>query len=189
MPHVTDDNKPVPDVTEWKKTLVIPNLFEVCGDPKLWEPYVEKVNSIDRSQTLVMLPEGMDERTTVFLRNNDGWCSLLDYQFFGFLKEAGNTLKDIVRYETTGKRARATKEGIAALRNKLTRYVFCGPRIMLASRNGGYYRFRTKTGGVEIPGAFGRCEGMKDRRGARDSTGVGRSAGFSTKWASNSRLR
>ena len=51
---MTDDNKPVPDVTEWKKTLVIPDLFEVCGDPKLWEPYVEKVNSIDRSQYLVM---------------------------------------------------------------------------------------------------------------------------------------
>lgn len=88
------------------------------------EPDVEGV------EEMAMLPEGMDARTTVFLRNNEGMCSLLDYQFFGFLKEAGNTLKDIVQYESQGRRAKATKEGIAALRSKLGRYAFCGPRII-----------------------------------------------------------
>jgi len=79
MPHVTDDNKPVPDVTEWKKTLVIPDLFEVCGDPKLWEPYVEKVNSIDRSQYLVMafMPTGVFERLHFLMGFEDTLVNLL----------------------------------------------------------------------------------------------------------------
>ncbi|MEA4857920.1 MAG: hypothetical protein AAGU21_01110 [Solidesulfovibrio sp.] len=120
----------------YKITLVEPILGSLPSQRQVYQDLVAArapepdVEGAEEMAMLPTLPEGMDERTTVFLRNNDGWCSILDYQFFGFLKEAGNTLKDIVQYETTGKRAKSTKEGIAALRNKLGRYAFCGPRII-----------------------------------------------------------
>ena len=39
MPHVTEDNKVIDDITEWKEQLVIPDIVGQCSDPALWEPF------------------------------------------------------------------------------------------------------------------------------------------------------
>ena len=36
MPHITPDNKVCPDVTEWKKTVVVPDLVANCSNPDDW---------------------------------------------------------------------------------------------------------------------------------------------------------
>lgn len=117
----------------YKITLIEPILGSLPSQRQVYQDLVAAKApepDVEGAEEVAMLPEGMDERTTVFLRNDEGMCSILDYQFFGFLKESGNTLKDIVQYQANEKRTKSTKEGIAALRNKLTRYVFCGPRII-----------------------------------------------------------
>jgi hypothetical protein len=117
----------------YKITLIEPILGSLPSQRQVYQDLVAArapEPDVEGAEEAAMLPEGADERTTVFLRNQDGWCSILDYQFFGFLKEAGNTLKDIVQHEAMVKRTKTTKQGIAALRNKLTRFLFCGPRII-----------------------------------------------------------
>ncbi|MEA4966413.1 MAG: uroporphyrinogen decarboxylase family protein [Oscillospiraceae bacterium] len=79
MPHVTEENKAIPDITEWKKSVVFPDLLEVCGDPAMWESYVEQVAKIDRSNTLVMafMPTGVFERLHFLMGMEDALVNFL----------------------------------------------------------------------------------------------------------------
>ena len=81
-----------------------------------------------------MLPEEALPKTTVFLRDDKNQCCLMDYQFMGFMKEAGNTLKSIVEYEVPSKGARSKKKGIKNLRSKLSQFLYIGPRIIHLGR-------------------------------------------------------
>ncbi|NDY56347.1 hypothetical protein G3N56_06265 [Desulfovibrio sulfodismutans] len=81
-----------------------------------------------------LLPAEETPKTTVFLRDDQGGCCLMDYQFVGFLKSAANILKDVVEVPVSvGGRTRK-KTGIPALRNKLQRFVFVDPRIIRLGR-------------------------------------------------------
>ena len=78
------------------------------------------------------LPE--DELATVSTEEGRGWTGfprdeqgifVYDYLFKGFMKEAGNTLKDAVE----ARKPKASKDrGITGLRSKLDRFVFIYPR-------------------------------------------------------------
>jgi hypothetical protein len=81
-----------------------------------------------------MLPEEALPKTTVFLRDDKDQCCLMDYQFMGFMKEAGNTLKSIIEYEVFSKGARSKKKGIKNLRSKLSQFLYIGPRIIHLGR-------------------------------------------------------
>ena len=49
MPHVTESNKVISDICEWKEQLKMPELLENCSDPALWEPFKEKAQEIRES--------------------------------------------------------------------------------------------------------------------------------------------
>ena len=64
MPHVTNDNKVISDITEWKDQLVMPDLEANCSDPALWEPFIKQAEEIRAKGDLVMafMPTGVFER-------------------------------------------------------------------------------------------------------------------------------
>jgi hypothetical protein len=53
FPHVTESNKVVPDVCDWKKFVKFPKL-ENYIDNKLWEDAIAAVEAVDRKEQLVM---------------------------------------------------------------------------------------------------------------------------------------
>lgn len=52
MPHVTEENKVCPDVTEWQKYVKVPDLVANCSDG--WEEARETAAQVDRNEKLVM---------------------------------------------------------------------------------------------------------------------------------------
>jgi hypothetical protein len=64
MPHVTEANKVIKDVTSWRDFVKVPDLIANCSADELWEPYLKRVEAIDRENNLVMAfaPTGVFER-------------------------------------------------------------------------------------------------------------------------------
>ena len=64
MPHVTNDNKVISDITEWRDQLVMPDLEANCSDPALWEPFIKQAEELRAKGELVMafMPTGVFER-------------------------------------------------------------------------------------------------------------------------------
>ncbi len=77
----------------------------------------------ETQEELETIPESGEKGLTIFRRDVDG-IYLLDYQIKGFLKEAGNVLKDEIFNPKT------KKKGIKALRSKLDNHVFVFPRYV-----------------------------------------------------------
>ena len=61
MPHVTEENKVISDICEWKEQLKMPDLMANCSDPELWKPFKEKADEIKASGNLFMafMPTGV----------------------------------------------------------------------------------------------------------------------------------
>lgn len=64
MPHVTNDNKVISDITKWKEQLVMPDLEANCSDPELWKPFIKQAEELRAKGELVMafMPTGVFER-------------------------------------------------------------------------------------------------------------------------------
>ena len=64
MPHVTELNKAIKDVTCWRDFVKVPDLIANCSADDLWEPYLQRVKDVDRENNLVMAfaPTGVFER-------------------------------------------------------------------------------------------------------------------------------
>ena len=64
MPHVTEANKVIPDITEWKDRLHLPPIAQLEGDVEAWKGYLERCAAVDREKQLVMgfMPTGIFER-------------------------------------------------------------------------------------------------------------------------------
>lgn len=64
MPHVTADDKVVPDILEWKKSAIAPDIVGNCSDPAVWAPALEAISKIDRENNLLMtfMPTGVFEQ-------------------------------------------------------------------------------------------------------------------------------
>lgn len=52
MPHVTKENKVLPDITEWRKYVKVPDIVE--GTKTGWEDCLESASKVDRKEKLVM---------------------------------------------------------------------------------------------------------------------------------------
>lgn len=115
----------------YKITFIESLLGSLPSSKQIYKDYIAKKApepDAEGQEEADMLPEVVQPKTTVFLRDEAGFCCLLDYQFLGFLKAAGNTLKAVVEVGP-GK-----KNGIKNLRNKLTQFLYVGPRIIHLNR-------------------------------------------------------
>jgi len=105
--------------------LAEPMLGTVPKNKEVYEKYIEskreKANGDSETDTVTEI----DENTgwTGFHADDDG-LFVYDYMVKGFLKHAGNTLKDIL--------------GVKALKSKLTNYVFVHPRKIHFKDNGAF---------------------------------------------------
>lgn len=53
MPHVTEENKVLKDVTKWRE-LRVPDLAAAAKDPAAWTPVLREAAAVDRNEKLVM---------------------------------------------------------------------------------------------------------------------------------------
>lgn len=115
---------------DYKITFIEPLLGSLPSSKQVYADYIaRKAPEPDDEgrKEADMLPDAAQPKTTVFLRDEAGFCCLLDYQFLGFLKAAGNTLKALIEVGHG-------KKGIKNLRNKLTQFLYVGPRIIHLNR-------------------------------------------------------
>ena len=77
MPHVTEENKVLPDVTRWREYVKIPDLRANCAQG--WEEAEAKAAQIDRSSTplMCMLLNGVFEQLHFLMGMEDAMCNLL----------------------------------------------------------------------------------------------------------------
>ena len=79
MPHVTDEIKVVKDVTQWQNAVTIPEIDTHCTEPELWGPFMERVESVNRNENLVMAfaPTGVFERLHFLMGFEDTFINLM----------------------------------------------------------------------------------------------------------------
>ncbi len=77
MPHVTPENKVLPDITRWQEYVKFPDLRAHCGQG--WEAAGAAVDQIDRDAHPVMgmLLNGVFEQLHFLMGMEDAMCSLL----------------------------------------------------------------------------------------------------------------
>ena len=64
MPHVTDTDKVITDITDWRNQVEVPDILAHCSNPEVWEPALEAAAKIDRENNLLMgyMPTGVFEQ-------------------------------------------------------------------------------------------------------------------------------
>ena len=79
MPHVTEENKVVRDVTCWREFTKVPDLIANCSAEDLWAPYFERVAQVDRGENLLMMfaPTGLFERTHFLMGFEDTFLNIM----------------------------------------------------------------------------------------------------------------
>ena len=55
MPHVTEANKVISDICEWKKQLKMPELLGNCSDPAFWAPFKKKHRRLRKVENFLWL--------------------------------------------------------------------------------------------------------------------------------------
>ncbi|MEG0913575.1 MAG: uroporphyrinogen decarboxylase family protein [Oscillospiraceae bacterium] len=77
MPHVTDDNKVLPDITEWRKYVKVPDIVANCTDG--WEDAIKQASEVDRKEKLVMgfMGTGIFEQLHFLMGFEDTLCNFL----------------------------------------------------------------------------------------------------------------
>lgn len=77
MPHVTQENKVCPDVTEWRKFVKVPDLVGNCSTG--WEAALELAASVDRNEKMVMgfMGTGIFEQAHFLMGFEDTLVNLL----------------------------------------------------------------------------------------------------------------
>ncbi len=112
MPHVTELNKVIPEITSWREFVKVPDLVANCSDSALWEPYLERINAVDRENELVMAfsPTGVFERLHFLMGFEDLFINLMtepeamkdlceaigDYRYNGMKLIADNAHPDVM---------------------------------------------------------------------------------------------
>ncbi len=79
MPHVTEENKVIKDVTCWRDFTKVPDLIANCSAAELWEPYLERAAKVDRSESMLMMfaPTGLFERLHFLMGFEDTFINLM----------------------------------------------------------------------------------------------------------------
>jgi uroporphyrinogen-III decarboxylase len=80
MPHVTSENKVIPDITTWRKKATVPDLAGNCADPAVWEPVLKEVAKIDRKENRLMafMPTGVFEQLHFLMGFEDTLMNFLE---------------------------------------------------------------------------------------------------------------
>jgi len=78
-PHITDDNKPIPDITCWRDFVKVPDLIANCSADELWEPYIENLAKINKEEKLAtaMVSTGVFERMHFLMGFEDTLCNFM----------------------------------------------------------------------------------------------------------------
>ena len=79
MPHVTEANKVVRDVTTWRDFTKVPDLIANCSAESDWSPYLEAAAKVDREDKLLMMfaPTGVFERLHFLMGFEDTFINLM----------------------------------------------------------------------------------------------------------------
>lgn len=79
MPHVTEENKVIKDITCWRDFVKVPDLIANCSAAELWEPYLERAAKVDRSESLLMMfaPTGVFERLHFLMGFEDTFINIM----------------------------------------------------------------------------------------------------------------
>lgn len=79
MPHVTEETKVIRDITSWRSFTRVPDLIANCSEAAVWEPYLERMAQVDRSQGLAMMfaPTGLFERLHFLMGFEDTFLNLM----------------------------------------------------------------------------------------------------------------
>jgi uroporphyrinogen-III decarboxylase len=80
MPHITDDDKVCPDVTEWEKYVHAPDLMANCSDPALWEDALKLQEEVRAQGLLSMgfMGTGIFEQSHFLMGFEDALANLLE---------------------------------------------------------------------------------------------------------------
>jgi hypothetical protein len=80
MPHVTADNKVLPDITRWRDYVKVPDIVGACSDPELWKPALEAADQVDKENNLVMafMGTGIFEQCHYLMGFEDTLSNLLE---------------------------------------------------------------------------------------------------------------
>ena len=80
MPHVTEETKVIRDITKWRDYTKVPDLIANCSpDTADWEPFLKRMEGIDRENSLVMMfaPTGVFERLHFLMGFEDTFLNLM----------------------------------------------------------------------------------------------------------------
>lgn len=96
-------------------------LGTVAKDPEIYKTYIEskKPESVTEDESLTV--DKIEEKGWTGFHRDENGLFIYEYMIKGFLKSAGNVLKDIVK--------------IKALRSKIDDYVFIAPRRIYLGQN------------------------------------------------------
>ncbi len=80
MPHVTPENKVLPDITRWRDSVRVPDMVGACSDPELWKPALEEAARVDKDKYLVMafMGTGIFEQCHYLMGFEDTLTNLLE---------------------------------------------------------------------------------------------------------------
>jgi hypothetical protein len=80
MPHVTSENKVIPDIITWREKAKVPDLIGNCSDPELWAPALKEVSKVDRKEKFLMayMPTGVFEQLHFLMGFEDTLMNFLE---------------------------------------------------------------------------------------------------------------
>ena len=79
MPHITETNKPIPDITCWRDFVKVPDLIANCSADEMWEPYIQNFEKLDKEQklTTALVSTGVFERMHYLMGFEDTLCNFM----------------------------------------------------------------------------------------------------------------
>jgi hypothetical protein len=79
MPLVNEETKVIRDITRWRDFTNVPDVIANCSRDELWEPFLKKLEAVNREETLVMAfaPQGIFERLHFLMGFEDTFINLL----------------------------------------------------------------------------------------------------------------
>jgi hypothetical protein len=80
MPHVTAENKVLPDITRWQDYVKVPDIVGACSDPELWKPALAAAAKVNKDEKAVMafMGTGIFEQCHYLMGFEDTLSNLLE---------------------------------------------------------------------------------------------------------------
>ncbi len=80
MPHVTEDDKVIKDITRWKECLHVPEIAKYVTGEDVWKDYNARIAEVDREQQFIMpmMHTGVFERLHFLMGFEDLFINLIE---------------------------------------------------------------------------------------------------------------